>query len=180
MLQTSQNWNPQKWLLSRRMSARVSSGAGTANVATGIPVLDHLLTLLAKSGRFELALELPPGDAAAEVADAGRALGEVFATQLRAEGAPGHGSAFMPADEALAQVALEVSDRPLLASNVDLTDARAGGLGTDLAARFLDAFADAAGLTLHVRLIDGEDSRHVLEAIFKALGAALAQASRRA
>jgi imidazoleglycerol-phosphate dehydratase len=84
----------------------------------------------------------------------------------------------MPADEALAQVALEVSDRPLLASNVDLTDARAGGLDSDLAARFLDALATAAGLTLHVRLIDGEDSRHVLEAIFKALGAALAVASR--
>lgn len=161
------------------MSARVSSGAGTANVATGIPVLDHLLGLLARSGRFELALELPPGDAEAEVTAAGRALGEAFAEQLRAEGTPGHGSAFMPADEALAQVALEVSDRPMMASNVDLTDARAGGLGTDLAARFLEAFTHSAGLTLHVRLIDGEDSRHVLEAIFKALGAALAQASER-
>jgi imidazoleglycerol-phosphate dehydratase len=76
-------------------------------------------------------------------------------------------------------VALETSARPLVASNVDLSEARAGGLGSDLAARFLEAFAQAAGLTLHVRLIDGEDSRHVLEAIFKALGAALAQASRR-
>jgi imidazoleglycerol-phosphate dehydratase len=162
------------------MSARVTVGSGPANVATGIPVLDHLLTLLARSGRFELALELPPDDAEAEVADAGRALGEAFAPLLRADGAVGHGSAFMPADEALAQVALETSPRPLVASNVDLSDARAGGLGSDLAARFLDAFAHAAGLTLHVRLIDGEDSRHVLEAIFKALGAALANASSRA
>ena len=86
----------------------------------------------------------------------------------------------MPAEEALAQVALEVSERPLVASNVDLTEARAGGLGSDLTARFLESFAQAAGLTLHVRLIDGEDSRHVLEAIFKALGAALAHASNRA
>jgi imidazoleglycerol-phosphate dehydratase len=162
------------------MSARVSSGNGTTNVATGIPVLDHLLTLLARSGRFEIALDLAPGDAEAEVAEAGRALGEAFAGPLRADGAQGHGSAFLPAEEALAQVALEVSERPLVASNVDLTEARAGGLGSDLAARFLDAFAEAAGLTLHVRLIDGEDSRHVLEAIFKALGAALAQASSRA
>ena len=160
------------------MSARVTPGGGSANVATGIPVLDHLLGLLARSGRFDLALELPPGVAEAEVAAAGRALGEAVSGLLRADGAAGHGSAFMPADEALAQVALEVSDRPLVASNVDLTEARAGGLGSDLAARFLDAFADAAGLTLHVRLIDGEDSRHVLEAIFKALGAALAHASR--
>ena len=160
------------------MSARVTPGGGSANVATGIPVLDHLLGLLARSGRFDVALELPPGDAEAEVTAAGRALGEAVSGLLRADGVAGHGSAFMPADEALAQVALEVSDRPLVASNVDLTEARAGGLGSDLAARFLDAFADAAGLTLHVRLIDGEDSRHVLEAIFKALGAALARASR--
>jgi imidazoleglycerol-phosphate dehydratase len=142
-------------------------------------VLDHLLGLLARTGRFDLVLELPPGDAEAEVADAGRALGEAFAPLLRGEDAPGYGSAFLPADEALAQVALEISERPLVASNVDLTAARAGGLDSDLTARFLDAFADAAGLTLHVRLIDGEDSRHVLEAIFKALGAALAQASGR-
>ena len=161
------------------MSARVSAGSQPANVATGLPVLDHLLGLLARAGRFELALELPPGDAEVEVAEAGRSLGEAFAEALRAAGTPGHGSAFMPADEALAQVALEVSGRPLVASNVDLSEARAGGLDSDLAARFLDAFADAAGLTLHVRLIDGEDSRHVLEAIFKALGAALAQASAR-
>lgn len=162
------------------MAARVSVGGGAANVATGLPVLDHLLTALGRSGRFDVALELPPDDAESEVAEAGTALGAAFADLLRADGALGHGSAFMPADEALAQVALEVSPRPLVASNVDLSNARAGGLGTDLAARFLDAFAHAAGLTLHVRLIDGEDSRHVLEAIFKALGAALAQASSRA
>ena len=155
------------------MSVRVSTGDRKTSVATGIPVLDHLLTRLAASGRFDLVLELPPGDAEAE-------LGDAFAGLLRAEGAWGHGSAFVPADEALAQVALEVSDRPLVASNVDLTDARAGGLRSDLAASFLDAFAQAAGVTLHVRLIEGEDSQHVLEAIFKALGAALAQATARA
>jgi hypothetical protein len=77
---------------------------------------------------FELALELAPGDAEAEVAKPA-ALGEAFAGLLRADGAHGHGSAFLPADEALAQVALEVSERPLVASNVDLTEARAGGLG---------------------------------------------------
>ena len=86
----------------------------------------------------------------------------------------------MPADEALANVVLETSTRPLVANNVDLSEARAGGLRSDLAARFLEAFAHAAGLTMHVRLIDGDDSRHVLEAIFKALGAALAQATHRA
>ena len=155
------------------MSARVAAGPGPANVATGIPVLDHLLTLLARSGRTT------PDDAEAEVADAGRALGDAFAPLLRADGAVGHGSAFMPADEALAQVALETSPRPLVASNVDLTEARAGGLGSDLAARFLEAFAQAAGLTLHVHLVDKKDSRHVLKTIFKTLKTALSQACAR-
>ncbi len=159
------------------MSVRVAAaGTGAVNVATGLPVLDHLLTLLARSGRFDLALELLPGDAEAEVAEAGDSLGAAFEPLLRAEAAPGHGSGVMPAQEALAQVALEISTSSLLASNVDLSAARAGGLRSDLAARFLESFADAAGLTLHVRLIDGNDSQHVLEAIFKALGVALSEA----
>lgn len=162
------------------MSARVAAaGTGAISIATGLPVLDHLLTLLARSGRFEVSLELAPGDAEAEIAEAGRALGEALAPLLRAESAPGHGSATVPAQEALAQVALEVSQASLLASNVDLSAAHAGGLRTDLAARFLESFAATAGLTLHVRLIDGDDSQHVLEAIFKALGAALSQACAR-
>jgi imidazoleglycerol-phosphate dehydratase len=81
-------------------------------------------------------------------------------------------------DEALAHVALEASGRPLLVSKVDLSHARVAGLAGDLSARFLDEFAQAAGLTLHVRLVEGSDTQHVLEAIFKALGVALAQACR--
>jgi len=73
-------------------------------------------------------------------------------------------------------VTLEASGRPLLVSKVDLSEARIAGLEGDLAARFLDELTQTAGLTLHVRLIDGSDTQHVLEAIFKALGAALAQA----
>ena len=88
----------------------------------------------------------------------------------------GHGSAELPVDEALAHVALEASGRPLLVSKVDLSEARIAGLAGDLAARFLDELAQTAGLTLHVRLVEGSDSQHVLEAIFKALGVALAQA----
>lgn len=159
------------------MSVRIAPGSGRATVTTGLPVLDHLLALLARAGRFDLTLELAPADAEAEVAEAGRALGEALAPLLRRNGAPGHGSAAVPAEEALAHVALETSERSLVASNVDLSAARAGGLRSDLAARFLQSLAGAAGLTLHVRLIDGKDSQHVLEAIFKALGAALADAA---
>ncbi len=83
----------------------------------------------------------------------------------------------IPADEALANVVLEVSDRPLLVSNVDLSDAHVAGLDRDLASGFLRELASAAGLTMHVRLLHGEDAQHVLQAIFKALGGALASAA---
>ena len=127
------------------MPARIAPGTGTATVATGLPVLDHLLGMLARAGRFDLSLELAPADAEAEVAEAGRVLGEALAPLLRVNGAPGHGSAVVPADEALAQVALEASGKALVASNVDLSAARAGGLSTDLAARFLESLAAAPG-----------------------------------
>jgi imidazoleglycerol-phosphate dehydratase len=153
--------------------ARLIPGTGTSNVATGVPVLDHLLQLLAQAGRFDLALEIAPDDPEAEVDAAGAALGRAVEPLLDG-GAHGFGA--VPADEALAQVVVEASGRPALHSNADLTGV--GGLGSDLAARFLGSLAHAAGLTLHVRLLEGEDSDHVLEAIFKSLGVALAAAQR--
>ena len=162
-----------------RLHARVDvTGAGRASVATGVPVLDHLLGLLAEYASFDLALEVAPGDAEAEVAAAGRALGQALAEALRAEGSRGHGSAVVPADEALAHVVVEASGRPLVVSNVDLSDARVAGLAKDIVATFLHELAEGGGLTLHVRLMEGSDPEHVLEAIFKALGVALAQSSR--
>ena len=162
-----------------RASVRVQiAGRGGTNVATGLPVLDHLLALLATYASFDLALEVEPGAPEVEITAAARALGEALADPLRAEDVRGHGSAVIPVDEALAHVALEASGRPLLVSNVDLSQARIAGLAGDLAARFLEEFAQTAGLTLHVRLLEGRDTQHVLEAIFKALGVALAQACR--
>jgi imidazoleglycerol-phosphate dehydratase len=151
-------------------------GSGAASVETGLPVIDRLLERLAEYARFDLALEVEPGAAEAEVAEAGTALGRALAELLRAEGARGYGFASMTSAEALASVVLEVSEDSLVVSNVDLTQARIGGLGTDVARRFLERFAEGAGLTLHVRLLNGTDTQHVLEAIFKALGVALAQA----
>jgi imidazoleglycerol-phosphate dehydratase len=162
-----------------RTSVRVNvAGTGAANVETGLAVLDHLISLLATYASFDLALEVEPGSADEEISGAARALGEALAGPLHAEGVCGHGAAALPADEALAQVVLETSERPSVFSNVDLSEARVGGLANDLAARFLDQLAERAGVTLHVRLIEGTDTQHVLEAIFKALGVALAQACR--
>jgi imidazoleglycerol-phosphate dehydratase len=152
--------------------ARIGEGAGAINVATGVPVLDHLLTELARAGGFDLTLEIEPDDPEAEVDAAGTALGRAVRPRL-ADGALGE--ATVPADEALAMVVVERSERPLVASNADLTGA--GGLGTDLAARFLDRLSEEAGLTVHVRLMEGEDTGHALAAIFKALGVALARAT---
>ncbi len=163
-----------------RMHARLDvAGHGEANVATGVPVLDHLLALLAEYASFDLTLEVAPGDAEAEVAAAGRALGDALRGAFEQEGVRRHGSAVVPTDEALAHVVVEVSGRPLVVSNADLSDARVAGLASDIVATFLRELAEGAGLTLHVRLMEGDDPEHVLEAIFKALGVALAQSCRK-
>jgi imidazoleglycerol-phosphate dehydratase len=158
-------------------AARIDLGGGDTRVATGVVVLDHLLDELGQAGGFGLLLEIAPDDPETEVGRAGEALGEALAPLLDGDVA-GRGFAFASADEALAVVVVEASGRPLVVSNVDLTATRAGGLRADLAATFLDDLADAAGLTIHVRLLEGEDSQHVLSAIFKALGIALAQATK--
>lgn len=154
-------------------------GRGEAHVETGLPVLNRLLVRLAETARFDLVLDIEPGDAQAEVDAAGAALGTALAGPLRADGALGYGSQALASQEALAYVVLEASDEPLFVTNVDLTGARIGGLGTDVTRRFLERFAERAGLVLHVRLLNGTDSAHVLDAIFKSLGAALAQACGR-
>ena len=147
---------------------------GSATVATGLSVLDHLVGELARTGRFKLVLEVAPESTDEAVAAAGRALGRALGEQLDA----GRGWAIVPADEALASAALERADEPRLVTNVDFSGQRVGGIGTDVASRFLEELARAARLNLHVRLIEGTDPQHVLAAIFKAVGAALGQACR--
>ena len=152
-------------------------GEGRSNIDTGLPVLDRLLALLAGYSGFDIVVALAPGSAR-DAGGAAYALGESLSPHLRAPDALGYGSGVLPVEEALAHVVLEVSERPVLASNVDLSEARVGGLGTDLVTDFLRRFAEGAGITLHVRLIAGDDAQHVLEAMFKALGVALARACR--
>ena len=154
--------------------ARVTLAAeGSANVTTGLPVLDHLVGQLAEAGRFRVSLEVAPGGADEAVGAAGNALGNALAAQIVTRG-----WAIAPADEALALAALEPDDEPRLVTNVDFSDQRVGGLGTDVASRFLRELAQAARLNLHVRLVEGDDPQHVLAAMFKAVGAALGQACR--
>jgi imidazoleglycerol-phosphate dehydratase len=164
---------------SSRSAVRLAlAGAEQAHVETGVPVLDRLLEQLARYGCFDLTLGVAPGSADAQVAESGQAFGSALAPLLRAKGAYGHGSAHVPSAEALAHVALDLSDDPCLVTNFDLSAAHVGGLAGDLADRFLNELARAAGITLHIRLVEGRDTQHVLGAIFKALGVALEAACR--
>ena len=147
---------------------------GSANVATGLPVLDHLVGELARAGRFRIALEVAPDASDEAVAAAGAALGAALHDRLRA----GAGWALVPAAEALASASLEADNEPRLVTNADFSDLRVGGVSTDVASQFLAQLARGAGINLHVRLLEGTDPQHVLAAIFKAVGAALGQACR--
>ncbi len=118
----------------------------------------------------------PPGAVDQAIAAAGRGVGEGIAPLLRAPAAAGHGFAWLPEGEALAGAVLEVSDRPLVASNVDFSGI--GGLRSDVVAVFLEELAAGAGLNVHIRVLEGKDPQNVLSAIFKALGAAIGQACR--
>lgn len=154
----------------------LAPGEGETLVQTGMPVLDHALALLARHAGLELEIDVAADAAPEEIVRVGRALGDELAPALASPGARGYGSGSVPADEALAHVALEASGRPLFVSNVDLSRAHVAGLATDLVSGFLRELAEGAGLTLHVRLIGGEETQHVLDAIFKSLGAAIGQA----
>jgi imidazoleglycerol-phosphate dehydratase len=151
---------------------------GSANVTTGLPVLDHLIGELVRTARFRLSLEVAPGSADEAVASAGRAFGRAVGDLLGAAGASGFGWALVPSVEALAAASLERDSEPRLVSNVEFSHQRVGGLAADVASVFLRQTADAAQINLHVRLLEGTDPQHVLTAIYKAVGAALGQACR--
>lgn len=153
-----------------------TAGSGTASATTGLAVLDDLLVLLAATARFDLTVESSLAGTEPEVEAIGAAIGTQLAASLDRPGARRLGSGSAPQDEALASVVLEASGRPLVVSNVDLSAEHVGDLRGDLLARLLDALAGSAGLTIHVRLLHGEDTEHVLDAVAKALGLALAQA----
>ena len=155
-----------------------TAGSGSARASTGLAVLDDLLILLAVTARFDLEVASTLAGSEPEVEAIGAELGRQLAAALDRPDVRRLGSGAAPQDEALASVVLEASGRPLVVSNADLSSTRAGGLQADLAATVLDELARAAGLTIHVRLIEGESSQHVLSAIFKALGIALARATR--
>ena len=155
-------------------------GQGRAEISTGLGFFDHMLTHVAFHGYFDLTLAAQGDlhvDAHHTVEDVGICLGQAFKQALgdRA-GLTRYGGAFVPMDEALAQVVVDLSNRPLLKVSGQRPGA-AGGFDGQLAEEFWRALALHAGLTLHVRLLYGDNDHHLLEAAFKALGRALDQAT---
>ncbi|HEX6970612.1 MAG TPA: imidazoleglycerol-phosphate dehydratase HisB [Limnochordia bacterium] len=161
----------------------VIDGEGTWRGRTGIGFFDHLLSAFARHGLFDLEAEVS-GDLEVDghhtVEDTGLCLGRALRTALGDKaGIRRMGSAFVPMDEALVHVAVDVSGRPFLACNLSWSGPSIGALDTALVTEFLRAVAVEGGLTLHVRQLAGENDHHVAEAAFKALGRALDEACGR-
>lgn len=155
-------------------------GAGNAEIATGLPFFDHMLDQLARHGMLDLRLRCTGDlhvDAHHTVEDCGRLLGRAFDQALgRREGIRRMGHALVPMDEALAQVAIDLSGRGFCAADVEGAGSDSGALPPALLAHFLESFASEARLTLHARVLAGRNDHHRAEAVFKALARALCDA----
>ena len=155
-------------------------GSGASEVETGIPFMDHMLTLMAAHGFLDLRLKAK-GDTEVDdhhtVEDLGICLGMAIRTALKERGGiKRYGEAVVPMDEALARVALDMGNRPYLAYRVSLRKQTAGRFDIGLLKEFFRAFTIHGGATMHVDLIAGEEPHHISEAVFKAFAKALDRA----
>lgn len=156
-------------------------GTGIAKIETAVPFLNHMLTLFAVHGFFDLEIKAT-GDVEIDghhtVEDIGICLGQAFAKALGDKsGINRYGLSYLPMDETLARVVVDVSNRPFLHYAAAVPDQKVGTFDTALAPEFMRAFAQHAGVTLHIDLLHGENSHHILEAIFKGLARAMDQAT---
>lgn len=155
-------------------------GIGTAKIATGCGFLDHMLMLFAKHGRFDLTVSCK-GDTWVDdhhsVEDIGICLGQALREALGdCAGIARYGSMMLPMDEALVLCAVDVSGRSYLVYDLEIPMQKVGTFDTELVEEFLTAFVRSAGITLHVKKLDGRNSHHIIEGAFKALARALSQA----
>ena len=155
-------------------------GTGRYDVATGIGFLDHMLEQLSRHSLIDLTVRAK-GDLHIDfhhtAEDTGIAIGQAVAEALGARtGITRYGSALIPMDETLTRVALDCSNRPWLVWNVRFTRPKLGDFDTELFREWFGAFAQNAGLTLHVECLYGENNHHIAESCFKGLARALRQA----
>lgn len=155
-------------------------GLGKRNISTSIPFLDHMLNLLAAHGLFDLMIQAR-GDTAVDfhhtVEDIGICLGTALKQALGGkEGIRRYGSAFVPMDESLASVHVDLSGRPHLVYHVPLRKRKIGDFDTELVKEFFQALVNNAAITLHAQVSYGSNGHHMVESLFKACGRALRQA----
>ena len=157
-------------------------GTGASKISTGVGFFDHMLTLFAKHGLFDLTVKAK-GDVDVDyhhtVEDVGLVLGQAFKKALGDKlGITRYGFFILPMDEALARVVVDVGGRPLLAYRVEAPSMFVRDFNLVLVKEFCRAFSNALGANLHVELIYGEEPHHIAESIFKALGRAMDAATR--
>ena len=157
------------------------NGSGKHEISTGIPFFDHMLTLFAVHGFFDLSIDAR-GDIDVDfhhtVEDVGLVLGDAFEKALGSrKGIKRFGNAITPMDDALTSVAVDLSKRPFLVFNIPSGAKTAGDTFMSLAKEFFRAFANRGGMNLHVNVFYGENEHHIIESIFKASGRALDQAT---
>ena len=155
-------------------------GTGKSSIASGVGFLDHMLTLFAKHGRFDLEL-VCKGDTQVDdhhsVEDIGICLGEAFAKALGDKaGIRRYGNMLLPMDEALILSALDISGRAHLSYEAKIRARKVGTFDTELSEEFWEAFVRSAKITLHIRQLAGRNAHHIIEGMFKSVARALREA----
>ena len=158
-------------------------GRGISSVDTSIPFLDHMFELMAAHGFMDLTVRAK-GDTEIDyhhtVEDLGICLGQAISKALGEKKAiKRYGHAIVPMDEALAQVVIDISNRPYLSYKVTLETSLTGQFDVGILTEFFRALVNHAGLSMHIELVSGDDPHHSAEAIFKAFARAFDQASQR-
>src|SRR6266536_3478951 len=161
----------------------ILDGQGTASIATGIPFLDHMLELFARHGLFDLDITCQ-GDLHIDdhhsVEDVAICLGQAFVQTLGDKaGISRYGASLVPMDEALCRAVIDLSGRFYLVYEVETRRQRIGNFSVELAEHFWRSFAEKLGCNLHIDLLRGKNTHHILEATFKATARALKQAVER-
>jgi imidazoleglycerol-phosphate dehydratase len=167
--------------LETQISASINlDGSGKAELASGVPFLDHMLDQIARHGMMDISVKANGDlhiDAHHTVEDIGIALGQAFSKAIGdKKGIVRYGHSYVPLDEALSRVVLDISGRPGLEFGVEFSRARIGDFDVDLIHEFFQGFVNHALVTLHVDNLRGDNAHHQAETIFKAFGRALRMA----
>lgn len=156
-------------------------GSGEAKIDTGVGFLDHMLTLMAFHGKFDLTI-LAKGDLCVDdhhtIEDIGICLGEAFKEAIGGRrGIRRYSTVYIPMDESLAYTSIDISNRPYLVFNVNFSDEKIGNMSTQMFKEFFRAFVNESRITLHINLLYGENDHHKIEAVFKSFARALKEGS---